>query len=88
MVINFCALNEKTIWNGYPFPNIIDIFIYLFIYLFIDILFIDIKSIKKCKNFNVFDLAPRFHQCMNLMHRKQPFPFRMGITISIECHSD
>ena len=45
MVLDFRELNEKTIWDSYPLPNIIDI----------------LDQLGSAQYFSVFDLAPGFH---------------------------
>jgi len=45
-MIDFCVLNEKTIGNAYPFPNITEI----------------LDQLESAKYFSVFDLASVFHQ--------------------------
>ena len=46
MVLDFRKLNEKTIGDSYPLPNIIDI----------------LDQIGSAQYFSVFDLVSRFHQ--------------------------
>lgn len=46
MVLDLCTLNDKTIGEVYPLPNIIDILYW----------------VKSAKYFTVFDLASEFHQ--------------------------
>lgn len=46
MVLDFRALNEKTIGDAYPLPNITDI----------------LDQLNSAKYFSVFDLASGFHQ--------------------------
>jgi len=46
MVIDFRALNEKTIGDAYPLSNITDI----------------LDQVRSAKYFSVFDLASGFHQ--------------------------
>jgi len=45
LVIDFRALNEKTIRDAYPLPNIVDI----------------LDQLSNAKYFSVFDLASGFH---------------------------
>jgi len=46
MVIDYRALNEKTIGDAYPLPNITEI----------------LDQLRSAKYFSVFDLASGFHQ--------------------------
>jgi len=48
LVIDFRALNEKTIGDAYPLPNIIDI----------------LDHLGSAKYFSIFDLASGFHQIL------------------------
>lgn len=48
LVIDFRALNEKTIGDAYPLPNIVDI----------------LDQLGSAKYFSVFDLASGFHQIL------------------------
>jgi len=52
MVIDFRKLNEKTIGDAYPLPNITEI---------LD----QILDLGSTKYFSVFDLASGFHQMMH-----------------------
>ena len=72
MVLDFCKLNEKTIGDSYPLPNIIDI----------------LDQLGSAQYFSVFDLASRFHQIkMNPedSHKTafQPLMAIMNLTV---CH--
>lgn len=56
MVINYRALNEKTIGDAYPLPNIAEI----------------LDQLGSAKYFSVFDLASGFHQIpMDETHAKK-----------------
>jgi len=72
MVIDFRTLNEKTIRDAYPLPNITE----------------NLDQLGGAKYFSVFDLTLGFHQIRMHETDAQSFPLRMGIINSIECHSD
>lgn len=73
MVIDFRKLNEKTVGDAYPLPNIIKI----------------LHQLGSAKYFSIFDLAQGFHQIpMNPNDRaKQFFPSHMATTNIQEYHS-
>ena len=71
MVLDFRKLNEKSIVDSYPLPNINDILVFL----------------GSAKYFSVFDLATAFHHIkMNPKDSHKPnFLHLTVITNSIEC---
>jgi len=77
IVVDFRRLNDLTIGDSFPLPNITDI----------------LDQLGNAIYFSTLDLASGYHQiAMRERERetkaKQHSPHRMGITSSIECHSD
>jgi len=69
MVINFHTLNEKTIGDVYPLPNIMEM----------------LDQLGSAEYFSIFDLASEFYQISMyidcLMHKKQRFPLCTALSI-------
>ena len=74
MVLDFRALNEKTVGNAYLLPNIVDI----------------LDQLSGAQYFSVCDLASGFHQIKTdpANNHKTAFTTPFSITNLITCSSD
>jgi len=74
IVVDFRRLNELTIGDSFPLPNITNI----------------LDQLGNAKYFSTLDLASNYHQIARREKDKSKTAFstpRMGIMSSIECHS-
>jgi len=70
LVIDYRKLNEKTIQDAYPLPNIDEI----------------LDQLGNARYFSAFDLASGFHQIGNqAIFRKPRFPLRTDTTNTTAC---